>query len=242
MKFVVLGAGAIGAYVGAALDRGGARRHADRARSAPGRDGRTRRPGALAARRLHRAPQNHRRPRCSRGRGRGVRRPQGLQPARDRAQARPAARPGSGGDLGAERHPLVVPARPGERGSGRGDREVDPRRAQRRLRRVLLHRDHRARGDQAHRGHQVHDRRAGRGYIRTVSSDLGGVQGRRAQGTGGDQAGRPDLAEADRQRGLQPGDGADQGDARPARHRARDGGPAAGDLRRVRRRSPTGSG
>ena len=35
-------------------------------------------------------------------------------------------------------------------------------RAQRRLRRLLLDRDHRARGDPAHRGHAVHDRRAGR--------------------------------------------------------------------------------
>ena len=47
MRFAVLGAGAIGAYVGAALARGGADVTLDRARRARGRDGRPRRPGAV---------------------------------------------------------------------------------------------------------------------------------------------------------------------------------------------------
>ena len=65
-------------------------RHADRPGRAPGGDAEQRRPGALAARRLHRPPAGDRRVRRGGRRRRRLRRAQGVQPARDRPAPRQA--------------------------------------------------------------------------------------------------------------------------------------------------------
>ena len=113
--------------------------------------------------------------------------------------------------------------------------ELDRSRAQRRLRGLLLDRDRRAGGDPAHRGHPVHPRRAGRIAVAALRADLGRLRRGRAEGPGRDPAARPDLAQARRQRGVQPDHGADRGDTGRAGHGAGDARPAAGHLRRVRR-------
>ena len=131
MRFAVLGAGAIGAYVGAALARGGADVDADRPRRAPRGDAARRRAGAQPARRLRGA--SARRPTTS------PRSPtptssfigaEGVQPAGARAADR---RRCCGRDAaviaGAERHPVVVlPVASAARSTGTVARERRPRR------------------------------------------------------------------------------------------------------------------
>ena len=213
MKFAVLGAGAIGAYVGAALAARRRRRHA-RSRAArtcaamQSNGVRVRQP----ARRLHRPPGGDRRPR----------RPsadadvvfvgaEGLQPAGARAPPRRGCcRPGRAGDLGAERHPLVVlPVAPGpldgtvlERRPGRGDQppRSPPERVDR-LRRLLLDRDRRARGRSATSRAPASASASRTASERALPADLRG-----ASPPGGLKAPvsrrppRPDLAQARRQR------------------------------------------
>ncbi len=172
MRFAIVGAGAIGAYVGAALVRGGS-------------------DVTLIARGEHlRAMQEN---------GVQVLSPRGdfvAQPAATddfdaigdadvvfiglKAYSLPELAPRIGaraqarrrGDRSAERHPLVVlpvaiRARSRARSSSRVDpggviAGVDPARRGDRLRHLLLDRDRRARRDPPHRGNAVRDRRARR--------------------------------------------------------------------------------
>ncbi len=171
VKIAILGAGAIGAYVGRRSFAGRQRGDADRPRPAPPGDAGARRGGAKPARGLPRPPRRDRRPRRDRG-GRGrVHRAEGAQPARARPQDRrhdPARRRG---DRSSERAPVVVlPVPPGPargcrarvgRPRGHGHR-LDPARVGDRLRDLLLDGDRRARGHPAHRGDEVRDRRARR--------------------------------------------------------------------------------
>ena len=153
MRVAVLGAGAIGAYVGAALARGGADVHADRPRRAP-----RRRCGAdgvqvLSPRGDFTAhppatddPRDGRTASTSSFVG-----AQGLQPAQIAGPLLgQLLGPEAAVGRGAERHPLVVlPVAAGPHG-GAGVESVDPggavsaairARAGDRLRRLLLHRD-----------------------------------------------------------------------------------------------------
>ena len=82
VRFAVLGAGAIGAYVGAALARGGRGRDPDRPRRAPAGHGGARRPRPQPARRLRGLPGGHLRDRGDRRRRRRRARAEGVQPAR----------------------------------------------------------------------------------------------------------------------------------------------------------------
>ena len=114
VRFAILGAGAIGAYVGAALARGGSdvtliargahlQAHAG-----------ARRPGAEPARRLRGAPGRDRRPRRDLRRRRRLHRAEGPQPARARAADRRRPEAWGGRDRRPERHPVVVlPVAPG---------------------------------------------------------------------------------------------------------------------------------
>ena len=71
--------------------------------------------------------------------------------------------------------------------------------------------------------------------IAALRADLGRLRRGRAEGPGRGPAAGPDLAQAGRQRRVQPDHGADRGDAGRAGHAAGDARPAAGHLRRVRR-------
>ena len=226
VRFAVLGAGAIGAYVGADARPQRRRRDPDRPRPPPAGDGGARSAGAEPARRLREPPGRHRRRRRCRRRGCRLRRPEGVQPARDGTGDRAAARTGRGLRLRPERHPLVVlprarrpPGRPhprkrrSRRGRDRGDRG----RSRHRLRPLLRDRDRRPGRDPPHRGDAVLDRDTlGRGE-RAVSRDLGGIPGSGAEVPGRARPAPADLAEADRKRRLQPDHDADARDARGAR-------------------------
>ena len=115
VRFAVLGAGAIGAYVGAALARGGRGRHPDRPRRAPAGDGGARRPRPQPARRLRGPPGGHLRDRGDRGRRRRRARAEGVQPARSShpgsasccGRARWSSRPRTGSPGGTSRACVV---------------------------------------------------------------------------------------------------------------------------------------
>ena len=213
VKVAVVGAGAIGAYVGAALHRGGADVHL------------IARGEHLAAMRQNgitvlspRGDFHAQSPFDGRSRGdrpgrHRVPRTEGVQLRRCRAPHPTAAATRHRGRRRAERHPLVVlpraprPLRRPPRRGGRSRRcrlRRDRARAGHRLRRVLLDRDRIAWGDPPHRGHPVFDRGARRHDL----AALHGVQ--RGDGRGRPEVpgrGRPairHLAEADGQHRLQP--------------------------------------
>ena len=183
MRFAVLGAGAIGAYVGAALARGGA-------------------DVTLIARGPHLAAMPARGVRVLSPRGDFTARPAATGDLAAVAGAdvvfvalKAYSLPGIAPRLG-DAARARAPRRSGRRTASRGGtssrcrtgrlagtvcESVDPGGviarsirpgAQRRLRRLLLDRDHRARGDPPHRGHPVHPRRAGRVDERAVPADL----------------------------------------------------------------------
>ena len=182
MRFAVVGAGAIGAYVGAALARGGA-------------------DVTLIARGPHlRAMQEHG-VRVQSARGDFHVHP----PATDdfdaigdadvvflalKAHSLPdvaerigvGAGSGRGGDRRPERRALVVPPAGlgGERRPRRPDRGRHRDRARHRLRHLLLDRDRRAGRHPPHRRAALRARRAGRRTERALRADLRGVQERRS--------------------------------------------------------------
>ena len=114
----------------------------------------------------------------------------------------PLLAPGRGGDLGAERHAVVVLPGPAQPGGQAALESVDPGgeiaaaiRPEHNVGCVVYcaHRDHRARRHPAHRGHPVHDRRARRLGQRALPGDLGGVRGGRPEGAGRDPSLRDQI-------------------------------------------------
>ena len=240
MRFAVLGAGR-----DRRLRRGGARprrrgRDADRPRRAPARRCRstacrcrsprgdfTRASGGdrrlrRDRRRRRRLPRRSRRTAC-----RSSRRQLGklLAPRRRRGLRRRTASPGGTSSrmpapLGG---PVLQSVDPGGAISGAIRPEHD-----RRLRRLLLDGDRRARRHPAHRGHALHDRRAGRTASERCRQISAAFAAGGLQVPGRDAAARPDLAEADRQRRVQPDHRAHRRDPRRARRPAGDARAAAG--------------
>ena len=139
VKIAVLGAGAIGAYVGAALARGGRRRLADRARRSTGGAARARRHGDQPARRLPRAAAGDRRPAPRSARSTSSSSASRPTPTQPRAAARAAPARADGRRRGSERRAVVVlppprralrrPAHRGRRPGRRDSAAIAPERA-----------------------------------------------------------------------------------------------------------------
>ena len=170
MRVAVLGAGAIGAYVGAALARGGADVAPDRARRAPRGAARARRHACVSPRGdFHAHPPAHGRPGRGRPGRRRLPRAQGvllrrLRPAAGPAPARATRRSSprrtasrGGTSTATAGRSTAGASRPSTR---RRDERGDPARARDRLRRLLLDRARGARRRAPQRGHAVLARRA----------------------------------------------------------------------------------
>ena len=200
MRIAVLGAGAIGAYVGAALAPRRRRRAPRRARRAPGGD-----PASTAcaccqpARRLHGAPAGDRRPGRDRAGRRRLPRPEGVPVRRgaarcsSRCSARrpPSSRRRTGCRGGTSTASAGRTRAAASRRSipGGATSAVDRARARDRLRRLLRDRARGAGRDPAHRGHAVLDRRARRHDLRALLRVQRGDGRRRAEVPG--RAGHP---------------------------------------------------
>ena len=242
----MLGAGAIGAYVGAAPGPRRRRRHPDR-------------PGSAPARRWPSTASGCCRPAATSPPVRAVTGDLAAVADADvvfvalKAYSLPeiaprlgqAARARRRGHLGAERHPVVVlpVALPDSAAGLTGLQSVDPggviaasigpsttsgasSTARPRSSSRASSGTSRAPGSRS-ASRTARSRRA-------VQADLGGLRRGRPAGAGRRPAARSDLAQARRQRGVQPDHRADRGDARRARRAAGDARSAARHLRRVR--------
>ena len=215
MRFCIVGAGAIGGFVGAKLALAGedvtyiARGKNLEAINAKGmeifyRDGREEVATTVKATDDYAEGGDLRRrhPRA-----------QGAPGRRGGGEARAALPRGHRGDPDAERDPLLVLPRPRRRarrahgrdgGPGRRREERHPEGAHRRLRGLSRHRARGPRQGRAHRGRPLPDRRAGRLADRARHEDRGSVHEGRPQVPAARQRARRDVAQALGQPHLQP--------------------------------------